>query len=97
MDEPRDELQDLRHENRRLRQILDAMTRAGLGTGALVEVYAHENEFGVVVCRADRDEVAFLRDVDAGIRALLDIVGATPTGRAVRRGVTTSDPHQDGG
>ena len=55
---------ELTHENRRLRAILNALAKAGLGTGALFEVIEDKDPscafFGVVVCRADRDEAAFV-------------------------------------
>lgn len=58
---------DLIHENRRLRLIQKTIAKAGLGTGAVIELYSNErfgeHYFGFVLCRADRDEVAFCADV----------------------------------
>lgn len=58
---------DLIHENRRLRLIQKTLAKAGLGTGAVIELYSNErfgeHYFGFVLCRADRDEVAFCADV----------------------------------
>lgn len=68
MNEPTYE--ELFHENRRLRSILGALARAGLGVGAMVEIYAGQDRAGVVVCRADRDEVQFCEDVREALREL---------------------------
>jgi hypothetical protein len=92
-------IDDLRQENRRLRQILDAVARARIGTGALVEVYQDRDEdtyrLGVVVCRADRDEVAFLGDVRASIERLARALGSEALPEPPRRtGVTAGDPNQ---
>lgn len=65
---------ELLHENRRLRTILDALARAEVGVGALVEVAIDKSfgakHIGVVVCRADRDEGAFMRDIRDALEAL---------------------------
>jgi len=65
---------ELLHENRRLRQILDTLARAGLGTGAVVELVIDRFDtarvLGVTVCRADRDEAAFVKDVLDGMHEL---------------------------
>jgi hypothetical protein len=89
-------LEDLRHENRRLRQILDVVARGGVGTGALVEVYTRGDSFGIAVCRADRDEAAFTRDVMAGLQTLAQVLGSRINEDApiARTGVTAGDPHQ---
>ena len=62
---------DLIHENRRLRLIQKTLAKAGVGTGAVVELYSNErfgeHYFGFVICRADRDEVAFCGDVREAI------------------------------
>lgn len=67
-------IEDLEVEGRRLRQIISAIAENGGGVGALVECYRSpvrslEGEFvGIIVCRADRDEVAFCGDVIEGMR-----------------------------
>lgn len=70
---------DLAHENRRLRQILDTLARAGIGKGALVELYTDRDGKrviqGVVVCRADRDEREFMADIATGCAALFEAAG----------------------
>ena len=69
---------ELAHENRRLRAILDVIAQAGLGTGALFEVIEDHDParqfFGVVVCRADRDEAAFVADAETAMRVLTSTV-----------------------
>ena len=69
---------ELAHENRRLRAILEAIAQAGLGTGALFEVFEDNDPdapfFGVVVCRADRDEAAFVADAETAMRMLTSTV-----------------------
>lgn len=87
---------DLRHENRRLRKILDTLSRAGVGKGALIEFYAGPGRRGVSVCRADADEAAFLQDCRAAIDALALSLGMELRGAPVRSGVTAEDPHQGG-
>lgn len=84
------------HENRRLRTILAALARAGVGTGALVEVYVDEinrTHAGVVVCRADADEAQFMRDARAAIEKLAAVLGgkSKDVGEPVRTGVTAED------
>jgi hypothetical protein len=89
---------DLRTENRRLRQILDTLTRAGLGKGALIEVFSGPHHGGVVVCRADVDEKCFLTDCRAAIEVLARALGDTVEGKtSYRSGVTAADPHQGEG
>lgn len=71
-------VRELAHENRRLRMILDTLTQAGLGAGALFEVFEDNDPacpfFGVVVCRADRDEAAFVADAETAMRMLTSTV-----------------------
>lgn len=69
---------ELTHENRRLRAILDALAKAGLGTGATLEVM-HDGDpncsfLGFVVCRPDRDEMEFLADVSHAAELLAQAV-----------------------
>lgn len=92
-----DKRDEYARENRRLRQILDALARAGLGTGALVEVWRDRADptferVGIVVCRADRDEVQFTRDVTAGIERLARAIGGElKPDECYRTGVTADD------
>lgn len=66
--------EELLHENRRLRTILDALAKAGVGMGAVAELTVFRSEtsshLGVVVCRADRDEREFLGDIRTALEAL---------------------------
>jgi hypothetical protein len=88
-DELRSEMRDIAHENRRLRAILDALARAGVGMGALVEVQHYEGSLSVVVCRADRDEMAFAADMRAGLDGLARAMRAhLVEGSEKRTGVT---------
>lgn len=69
---------ELTHENRRLRAILDTLAKAGMGTGATLEVM-HDADpacafLGFVVCRPDRDELAFLADVSTAMGLLAQAV-----------------------
>lgn len=80
IEEAREGLAAFAHENRRLRQILDATARAGAGKGALVEVFMtrhgrNTHSIGVVVCRADADEVAFAASIREGLDALAATIG----------------------
>ena len=67
-------VRELTHENRRLRQILATLAKAGLGTGATFEVIEDNDPdapyFGIVVCRADRDEAAFVKDAETAMNGL---------------------------
>ncbi len=87
-DELVESLKQQTRENRRLRQILDGMARAGTGKGAIVELYAvRETEdytaMGVLVCRPDVDEVAFLKSLKASIDVLFKEAGFAPSDRPV--------------
>lgn len=87
-DELVESLKQQTRENRRLRQILDGMARAGTGKGAIVELYAvRETEdytaMGVLVCRPDVDEVAFLKSLKASIDVLFKEAGFAPVYRPV--------------
>lgn len=92
-------LEELAEENRRLRQILDVLAKARVGKGALVELYetqtAHRHACGVVICRADVDEVAFGRSVERSIEALARAVAGPDMkvdfASARRVGVTAHD------
>lgn len=89
VDELRKELRDFAHENRRLRYILNVLASAGVGKGALVEVYQFERTAGVVVCRADVDEVAFMRDVRVAVERLARAIdGDVENAVVTLRGVT---------
>ncbi len=97
------ELSDLRNESRRLRTILNAMAKGGAGVGALVEICDDRTSDGhyainVVVCRADRDESAFLEDVRDALEKLGNVLGGRmDASKARRTGVTAGDPVQDVG
>lgn len=95
---PEDELSRLEHENRRLRAILDAVARAGLGRGALIEFSVEGGSTYVVVCRADMDEPAFVQSMIDGLRGLLDAVGidVPDTDKWQRTGVTADGAQDDG-
>lgn len=89
VDELRKELRDFAHENRRLRYILNVLASAGVGKGALVEVYQFGHTAGVVVCRADVDEVAFMQDVRGAVERLARAIdGDIDNAVITRRGVT---------
>lgn len=92
----RQRIEDLEIEGRRLRRILPLIAEHEGGVGALVEVYREASGvpggplFGVALCRADRDEVAFTHDVIEGIRELAAVLGGQlREGEPMeRRGVT---------
>lgn len=98
----RQRIEDLEVEGRRLRRILSLLAAEGVGVGALVEVYRSPERakggpdgrggefFGVAVCRADRDEEAFTRDVMDAVRELVAVLGCkVAEGEPMeRRGVT---------
>lgn len=88
--------EELAHENRRLRAILGAVGRAGLGVGALVEVYAGPGRAGIVVCRADRDEVQFCEDMREGLAALAALLGGNLSDAPARRLGVTAEPEEAG-
>jgi hypothetical protein len=88
-EELRSEMLDIAHENRRLRTILDTLARAGVGLGALVEVQHSEGSLSIVVCRADRDEMAFMQDVKEAVEGLARAMGGhLIEGSSHRTGVT---------
>lgn len=76
VEELRELAKELAHENRRLRLILDTLAKAGVGTGALAEIYGGGGRLGFVVCRADRDEVAFMEDMRACVDHLAAVMGS---------------------
>ncbi len=86
-EELRELAREMAHENRRLRLILDTLARTGVGTGALAEIYEGGGRLGFVVCRADRDEAAFLDDVRECVDHLADVMGSRIEGMK-RTGVT---------
>lgn len=89
------EIEQLRAENTRLRIILDTLTKAGVGKGAIIEVYSDTNRLGVAVCRADVDEVRFVRNIEVALNLLVKAIGGSPITGAVRMGVTKDDPNQE--
>lgn len=91
-----EKIAELATENRRLRLILDTLTRAGVGKGAVVEIYQDKDFFGVAVCRADCDEVKFTRDVMRSIEMLAAALGTRMTGEMKRTGVTTEGDDGNG-
>ena len=77
LEELREFAREITQENRRLRMILDTLTRAGIGKGARVEVHFDEEEraVGVVVCRADVDERAFSESIRDALEGLAESLG----------------------
>ena len=89
VDELRAELRDFAQENRRLRHILNVLASAGVGKGALIEAYQFGRTAGIVVCRADVDEVAFMQAVrGAAERLARAIDGDIENAVVTRRGVS---------
>lgn len=84
--------EELAHENRRLRTMMDALARAGLGTVALVEVFQEVGRRGITVTRVDGDEEAFLASVRTGLEALAATFGLKIT--ETRRVGVTEEPEK---
>jgi hypothetical protein len=96
---------ELVDENRRLRKILTTLAKAGEGRGAVFEVTQTPDAFGIVVCRADRDEAAFAKDAEFALDRLsraLEHFASTCSGEPVdldrtetRQGSTREDLGSD--
>ncbi len=71
-------------ENRRLRQILDGVSRATNTKGAIVELFGAidpggRDAIGILVCRPDVDEAAFIETLKESLAALLGAGSADVT------------------
>lgn len=85
---------ELAYENGRLRTIAEAVAKADLGTGALVEIDARAKDrltVNVLACRPDGDEEALCRSVLAEVKQFFSRWGEMEDRKSHRDGVGRLD------